>query len=213
MKTMRTISMAAALVLLAVPLRAQEPDQRLDQLRTDRMKQALELNDEQAAAVAQAMAEVHRVTREAHAREQQAFERLRTALGSTPVNQDVVRGELQAIEREREAIASARREQARRLEQRLTPEQQAKLLLFNRQFDERLRQLVSHRRGGHGQGERGRPGHDARVPRPGRERPGDVDQRVPRRQGAPGSTAEEIARLRQRITLLEQRIAQLQSQE
>jgi Spy/CpxP family protein refolding chaperone len=210
---MPTISMAIALMLLAVPLRAQEPNQSLEQLRTDRMKQALELNDEQAAAVAQAMAEVHRVTREAHAREQQSFERLRTALSSASVDQDVVRAELQAIEREREVIASVRREQARRLEQRLTPEQQAKLLLFNRQFDERLRQLVSQRRGGHGQGHRGRPGHDARVPRPGRERPDGVDQRVPPRQGASRSAADEIARLRQRITLLEQRIAQLQSQE
>jgi Spy/CpxP family protein refolding chaperone len=150
-----TVAIVAAALLLGVaPLVAQTQDERLERLRMERLRTALELDEADAQAVQQAMEEVRRAHRESAERERQAFERLRQTLRSEPVDQDAVRQALEAIEREHEVVAQARRQQAERLKQRLTPEQQAKVLLFNRSFDHRLRQLMAQRRGG----PMGRPG-------------------------------------------------------
>jgi Spy/CpxP family protein refolding chaperone len=146
---MRTMSiLTLALCATAGPLLAQRPGfERLQELRLHRLRTAVELDQEQAKAVEESMEAVRRAERDARERERTAIERIRTALRDEPVNQDAIRESLEALEREREGVARVRREQAERLKQRLSPEQQAKLLFFNRQFDQRLRELMAHRRG------------------------------------------------------------------
>jgi Spy/CpxP family protein refolding chaperone len=159
------------LVAAVAPLAAQQPDEQLQDLRMKRLREALRLEEDQAAAVAEAMEEVRRAEREGRQRERAALERLRSSLQADPVNQEAVREALNAIDAEREAIARVRREQADRLKQRLTPEQQAKLMLFNRQFEQRLRELMVERRGGPRMGRPGMgPGRHGLVPGRGRGR-------------------------------------------
>ena len=177
----RTLSiLTLILVAVAAPLAAQEPQEQLQDLRMKRLREALRLEEEQASAVAESMEEVRRAEREGRQRERAALEQLRSLLQAEPVNQEAVREALEAIEAEREAIARVRREQADRLKQRLTPEQQGKLMLFNRQFEQRLRQLMVERRGGPRMGRPGMgPGRHGLGPRQGpvRRRGAPPDQR------------------------------------
>jgi Spy/CpxP family protein refolding chaperone len=143
----RIVMASLFLLAAATPLAGQRPAERLEELRMRRLQDALRLDDEEAAVVAGAMEEVRRVEREARRRELAALGRLRAALQSDPVDQVAIREALDAIDAERETIVRVRREQAERLEQRLTPEQRGKLMLFNRQFEHRLRALLIERRG------------------------------------------------------------------
>lgn len=122
--------------------------ERLQELRLQRMREALQLDEQQAAALAQSMEQMHRAFRESRENERAQIERLRSALRAEPVDQATIKDALAAIERERETMARAHREQGERLKQQLTPEQQAKLLLFNHQFEHRVRELMSERRDG-----------------------------------------------------------------
>ena len=149
MMMMRTISiLILALLATAGTTLAQRPGfERLHELRMNRLRHAVELDAEQARLVEESMEAVRQAEREAHERERAAIEKIRAALRAEPVDQEAIRGALEALERERDAVARVRREQSERLKHRLTPEQQAKLLFFNRQFDQRLRELVAQRRG------------------------------------------------------------------
>jgi len=220
MKILRTTMLATGLILAAFPLLAQEPrerpepgerHERLEQIRIERMREALELTEQQAAEVARAMDEVQRTMRESREREREALVRLRANLRSDSPDQNALRESIAAIEREREAIAGARRQEADRLRQQLNVEQQAKLMLFTRQFDERLRQLV-HGRGGPQQGMRQRamPGHaqGMRGREPGRA-PGAPGVRA---QREPATREERISHLRERIAELQQRITELENE-
>jgi septal ring factor EnvC (AmiA/AmiB activator) len=211
MPQIRTLLLAAALALVAVPALAQEPDERLERLRLERMQQALELSAEQAQAVSQSMDELRRAMEESRRREREAMEEMRSALRDEPVDQGELQESIAAIEREREAAVRAHREQAERLRQQLNVEQQAKLMLFNREFDTRLRELVRQRGGAPRPGMapgpgRGRPGV---APRPNRG-PG-VTRGAPMRE--PRTREEQIAHLQQQISRLQQRLTELQSQD
>jgi Spy/CpxP family protein refolding chaperone len=174
--TGRTITICAlALAATVAPLAGQEPGERLERLRMERLRSQLELDEGQAQAVQEAMEEVRRAHHESMEREREAFERIRQALRSEPVDQQSIAAALDAIEHEREALVEARRQESERLKQRLTPEQRAKLLIFNRMFEERARELMAQRRGGPGHGFRQGPGmrgprmRGPRGPRPGED--------------------------------------------
>ncbi len=211
MNRIRTIMLAAALALVAAPVLAQEPNERLERLRIERMQEALELTEEQAVAVAQSMEDGRRAMEESRQREREAMERLRAALRSESPDQGALQESIAAIERERETAVRTHREQAERLRQQLNVEQQAKLMLFTREFDTRLRELVHQRRGGQrpgmAPGPRGQDG--VRGPR-GNRAPG-VTRTVPMRE--PRSREEQIEHLQQQITRMQQRLTELQSQD
>ncbi|HUP00407.1 MAG TPA: periplasmic heavy metal sensor [Gemmatimonadota bacterium] len=189
------------LALTAAPLIAQEAPERrpprqapappalerLERFRIERLQEALELNDEQARTLRESMEAAGRAYRQALVQQREAMERLRRELRSQPVERDALDRALEALENERRTLERLREEERGDIERLLTPEQRAKFLLFNRQFDERLRELITKRRQGSAPGAPGLRGRPL-APRGG----------------------NEAARIRRQIELLERRLEEIE---
>ena len=150
---------AGALVLATgASLDAQETDpphdrpaiERLERLRFERLHQALGLTEEQAATIHEQMERSHAVMRESFERQKEAMETLERNLAAKPIDEDALRRSLAEVEAARAQMESERERHVAELGRTLTTEQRARFLLFNRQFDTRLRELVDrhHERGG-----------------------------------------------------------------
>ena len=175
-------SMTFVLMLAAAPAVAQEPPdvQRLENLRFQRMQEALALSEEQIARLRTAMEEIGAQSRELRESERESMERLREALRGEPVDEDAVAGALESLDQRRAEAERLRAEHQRRLAEVLGAEQRARLLLFNHHFDHRLRELIDRRRG-FGAGPGG----------PGLRRPGERGGSGPREGGRRGALRGE----------------------
>jgi Spy/CpxP family protein refolding chaperone len=173
--TIRIGAIAGALVVLTgLPITAQErpappppPHERIERLRLDRLQESLDLTEEQAESLRRQMERSHEAMRESFERQQDAMEALERSLAARPVDEAALRRALAEVETEREAMEREREQHMDELSRTLTLEQRAKFLLFNRQFDSRLRELVERHRGGHGAPDR--PDRDAERRPPTRE--------------------------------------------
>ncbi|HYO46065.1 MAG TPA: periplasmic heavy metal sensor [Gemmatimonadota bacterium] len=199
--TIRTGSIGGALLLMAsLPLAAQEPSrppgpppiERLEQLRLERLQESLGLTEEQTETLREQMERSHGAMRESFERQKQAMEALEESLAGRPVDQETLRRALADVQAAREQMERQREEHVTQLGKTLTLEQRAKFLLFNRQFDARLRELVErHRERGHAPP--GREGGAAAL------------------RGAPGWGPERREPTREeKIESLEKRIAEMQ---
>jgi molecular chaperone GrpE (heat shock protein) len=131
--------------------------------------------------------------RESFQRQREAMEALEKSLAERPPDEEALRRAMAEVETAREAMERERDQHMAELSGTLTLEQRARFLLFNREFDSRLRELVER----HRHGREGGAAHDgAAAPRamPGR----GPDQRQATRE--------------QKIEFLEQRIRELQRQ-
>jgi len=158
-----------ALGLSGGPSIAQEVDrpadiERLDRARLERLQELLELNDREASELQAVMRDFRRQNRGAATERRQATQRLRQTLGNGPVNDDEVRQALDEVEAQRRSTERLREQQRQRLGQLLTPQQRAKFMLFNQQFDARVRQLMAERRSDRQQDQR-RDQRGVRQPR------------------------------------------------
>jgi Spy/CpxP family protein refolding chaperone len=109
----------------------------------------------------------HEAMRASLERQKDAMEALERSLAARPPDEDALRRALAEVETAREAMEREREQHVTELSRTLTLEQRAKFLLFNRQFDSRLRELVERHRGGHGAPDG--PGRDAERRPPTRE--------------------------------------------
>lgn len=185
------------LVAAALPLAAQErttppgppPIERLEALRLERLQEALDLTDDQTATLRRQLESNREAMRESFERQHAAMETLHESLRGEPANEDALRRALAEVESARAQMERLREQQMAELGRTLTLEQRAKFLLFNRQFDSRLRELVERHRGN-------RPGE---PPDPGR---------APRGPGLAPDRPEPTRG--QRIEMLERRIEEMQ---
>lgn len=154
--TIRIGSIAGALLLVAsLPLAAQErtappgppPIERLERLRFERLQETLELSEEQTETLRQQMERSHESMRESFDRQREAMDALEESLAEEPVDQEALQRTLADVETAREQMERHREQHMAELGRTLTPEQRAKFLLFNRQFDSRLREIVERHRG------------------------------------------------------------------
>jgi Spy/CpxP family protein refolding chaperone len=155
-----------ALTLVAPSAVAQEPPDvhRLEELRFQRMQEALSLSEEQVDALRSAMEEIRQRSRGLRESEVESMERLREALRRDPVDEAAVARALESVEERRAEAERLRAEHQERLAEVLGAEQRARLLLFNHHFDSRLRELIDRRRvPGAGPLRPGHPGHDERM--------------------------------------------------
>ena len=199
----RIPTLAGALLLAAaLPVLAQERAapagppaiERLEKLRLERLQESLGLTEEQTETLRRQMEENRAAMRESFERQHAAMESLHESLKAEPANQEALRRALADVEAARARMDELRDRQMADLGRTLTLEQRAKFLLFNRQFDSRLRELVERRHGG-------RPGEPRGMrDAPGAHRPPGVgpDRPEPTRE--------------QRIELLEKRIEEMQRQ-
>lgn len=215
-----TITGAILIALtLPAPGRAQEPappppppgpmTERLETMRLQRMQQALALTDQEMAAIRKEMDSMRGQMRSAMDGQRDAMEHLQDALRSRPVDQDAVRQALERVRKSRSEMEALRDRHESALAKGLSPEKQAKLMLFNQQFDRRLRELIAR--------------HRAPTARPGGPpgRPGMAPRRGPMGEppmGGPGmdrpmSREERIQRLQNQIDALQQRLDELKSQQ
>lgn len=195
--TIRIGAIAGALVgITSLPVAAQEraappppPHERIERLRLDRLQESLDLTDEQTETLRQQMERSHEAMRESFDRQKDAMEALEQSLAARPPDEGALRRALAEVETAREAMEREREQHVAELSRTLTLEQRAKFLLFNRQFDSRLRELVERHRGGH-------------AP------PGDLG-RGPERYGA--SRAERIESLERRIAEMQRELEELRA--
>ena len=214
----RILSLIVSL-LAAYPAAAQQrPDlDRLEELRFERMREALDLSEQQVVTLRPTMEELRRRNRELREGHDQAMERLREALQSG--DEAAVEDALAAMEQRRAEAQELRRRNERRLAEVLRPDQRARFHLFNEQFDSRLRELIErHRRRGAAardpgfqdggdpvwmQRDRGRP------PPPRGEEMRRFEQRL--ENLSPEARRREIERLRSEIERLERRLGELEA--
>jgi Spy/CpxP family protein refolding chaperone len=170
-RTFYTLLIVIALGFSGGPSIAQEVDtlsrarvEQLEQLRIRRLQNALELNDREARELEAVMRDFRRQDRDTAFKRRDATQRLRQVLGQEPVNDNEVSRALDEVEAQRRATERLREQQRQRLGQLLTPQQRAKFMLFNRQFDARLRQLMAERRSDRQQDQR-RDQRGVRQPR------------------------------------------------
>jgi Spy/CpxP family protein refolding chaperone len=150
-RTSLALLIVVALGLWGGPSIAQQADRptdigRLERARLERLQGLLELNDHQTSELEAVMRDFRRQNQEAGAERRQAMQRLRQALAKEPVNDDEVRSALDQLETQRRSTERLHEQQRQRLGQLLTPQQRAKFMLFNEQFDARVRQLMAERR-------------------------------------------------------------------
>ena len=155
--TMRLGAIAGALVAMtSLPVVAQDramppppPHERIERLRLDRLQKSLDLTDEQTETLREQMERNHEAMLESFDRQKDAMEALEQSLAARPPDEEALRRALAEVETAREAMEREREQHVAELSRTLTLEQRAKFLLFNRQFDSRLRELVERHRGGH----------------------------------------------------------------
>ena len=195
--TMRTGTIAGALLLAtSLPLAAQEraappgpPHERIERLRIERLHEALGLTDEQTETLRRQMERSHESMRASFERHRQAMAALERSLATRPADEGALRRALADVESARVAMEREREQHMAELSRTLTLEQRAKFLLFNRQFDSRLRELVEKHHGRES-GIRG----EARA----------TERRDPSRE-------EKIASLERRIAEMQSEIARLRA--
>jgi len=195
------IFLAVLLVAGILPLAAQEhapppagppPIERLERLRLERMKESLGLSEEQTETLRRQLDENRAAVSESFERQHAAMEALHESLKDEPADQDALRRALADVEAAREEMERLREQQIADLRRTLTIEQRAKFLLFNRQFDLRLRELVERH---HGRGAAaGEPGAPSKGP----------EQREPTRE-------QKIEFLEKRISEMQQELEELRS--
>lgn len=213
-----TIPFLAALVCVAVPAAGQqgppqggpppgapppEAVERLEKVRMERMRAALELTEREVEAIRARMEEHREQMRDALEAQRRAMERLHEALREEPVDQQQVARALEAVERERDRTRTVRDRHRDEVGHDLSPEKRAKMMLFNERFERRLRELMAGRNApGIGRPTPGRaPG--PRAPQPGvPHRPEDA---APSR----GADLDDAERIRRRIERLEAEIERL----
>lgn len=178
------------------------PIERLESLRLERLQEALDLTDEQTATLRRELGENRAAMREAFERQHAAMEALRESLKDEPVDQASLRRALADVEAARAEMERRRERQMAELGRTLSVEQRAKFLLFNRQFDARLRELVERRRAPASPGRQGQFPMRVVPPR-------DLDHRMPVVPPRPGYERREPSR-EERIEMLERRIGELQ---
>jgi Spy/CpxP family protein refolding chaperone len=202
--TMRIGTIGAALLLAAVlPLAAQEraaphppPHERIERLRLDRLHESLGLTEEQTEALRGQMERSHQALRESFARQREAMEALEKSLAERPPDEEELRRAMAEVETAREAMERERERHMAELARTLTVEQRARFLLFNREFDSRLRELVEkHRHGRAGDAGRGAPPAPGRGPDPG-----------------PATREQKIEFLERRIRELQRQLDELRSE-
>lgn len=197
------IIVAALLLSASLPLAGQERSappsppsvERLQQLRFERLHEALGLSRQQAAALHEQMMRSYQEMRGSFQRQQEAIEELEEKLATDPVDEEALRRSLAEVEAARAQMEAQRERHMAELERTLSLEQRAKFLLFNRRFDSRLRELVEQHRGRHGEAPRGTPDGVAAPPGP------------PGRGPDPRQATRE-----QKIEFLEKRIQELERQ-
>lgn len=202
------------LTLAATPAVAQEPPDvhRLEDLRFQRMEEALSLSEEQVAALRSAMEEIRERSRGLRESERESMERLREALRRDPIDESAVARALESLDERRAEAERLRAGHQHRLAEVLGVEQRARLLLFNHHFDSRLRELIDRRRGpGAGPGRPGHPGRGERQgwgPRDAAPRGLLGERWLERRlQGLPPPERRQtIERLRRELDRLEERL-------
>ena len=184
------------LTLAAAPAVAQEPPdvQRLENLRFQRLEEALSLSEEQARSLRSAMEEIRDQSQGLRESERESMEQLREALRKDPVDESAVARALESVDERRAEADRLRAEHQKRLTELLGAEQRARFLLFNHHFDHRLRELIDRRRSpGAGPG---RP-----SPPPGLRGEGWLERRL---QGLPPAERRRaIERLRGDLDRLE----------
>lgn len=202
-----TRSLILALTLAATPAVGQEPRDvhRLDELRFQRMQEALSLSREQMESLRSAMEELREKNLGLRESERESLEGLREALQRQPIDEDAIARSLESLESRRGELERLRIDHRDVLARILGPEQRARLLLFNRHFDHRLRELIERRRAPGAPPGRPGPPSDARAPRrwsPGVPRPeGWLERRL---EGLPPAERREaIGRLREELDRLE----------
>jgi Spy/CpxP family protein refolding chaperone len=178
--TIRIPALVALLVATALPLAAQErpappgqpPIERLEALRLERLQEALDLTQEQTETLRRQMDQNRTAMRESFDRQQAAIDALHESLKGEPADQEGLRRALAEVEASRADMERLRESHMADLERTLTLEQRAKFLLFNRQFDSRLRELVErHHRGPEEPGRLREPPDAPRAPRMERPEP------------------------------------------
>lgn len=219
-RTMRITTTLLALALPAGPLAAQDappppPDrpgvERLERLRMERMHEALELTDAQAAELQEQMQRTHAEMRTAMEANRTAMAALREELGREPVDQDAVARSLARVEAQRQAMDRLREAHQAATAASLTPEQRAKMLLFSREFDGHLRELMARRRAP--EMRHGSPGAPPGVRRPGPGAEPGVRRPAPapERRREPMDRDARIERLRRQIDQLQRQLAELEA--
>ena len=198
-----------ALTVAAAPAVAQEPPDvhRLEELRFQRMQEALSLSREQVESLRSTMESLRERSRGLRESELESMERLREALRKEPIDEAVIARALESLEERRAQAERLRAEHRERLDEVLGPEQRARLLLFNHHFDHRLRELIDRWRGpGAARVHPGPPAPDARFPRDGAPRIYQREGWLERRLQAlpPAERRRAIERLRQDLDRLEQ---------
>lgn len=144
---------AVTLLLLAAgTANAQQTDlppaalERLERVRMERLREALELDEATARELGRLMQNFRRERHEAALAQRSATQTLQRTLQRRPVDENEVSRALEALERSRRSAHELGQRQLAELGRVLSPSQRAKFLLFNRQFDERLRQELVKRR-------------------------------------------------------------------
>jgi Spy/CpxP family protein refolding chaperone len=200
---MRSGTIAAALLLATgLPLAAQEgaaprpPHERIERLRMERLHESLGLTEEQTEALRLQMERSHEAMRESFARQREAMEALERSLAARPPDDEALRRAMADVETAREAMEQEREQHMAELARTLTVEQRARFLLFNREFDSRLRELVEKHR--HGRAGDAGP---AIAPAPGR----GPDQ-------GPATREQKIEFLERRIRELQRQLDELRSE-
>ncbi|MGH7543868.1 MAG: Spy/CpxP family protein refolding chaperone [Gemmatimonadota bacterium] len=204
-------SLILALALAATPAAAQEPPDvhRLEELRFQRMQEALSLSQEQMESLRSTIEALRAKSLGLRETERESMEGLREALRRQPTDEAAIARALKSLDGGRKELERLRIEHLDLLAEILGPEQRARLLLFNHHFDNRLRELIDRRRGpGAGPGRPAPPGHDGRQgwnPRDGTPRGPQGEGWLERRlQGLPPAERRQaIERLRGELDRLE----------
>jgi len=113
----------------------------LETIRTVRIIEALKLNEEQIAKVLPAQREMREAKKEFRQSRKERIEELEKLLKSKASSQNLERA-LESLKAQEKAFRERTEKLQGKIENPLTPEQKARLIIFERQFRKEMRQML-----------------------------------------------------------------------
>lgn len=148
--------------------RREEIRKKIEAVRIYRLTEELKLDQQTAAKLAALLGSVEQKRRELTREQLETMRELHASLKAGNPDERKLKGLLEKLEKNQKGIAEVREREIKGLKDILTVEQQARYLIFQREFMREMRGMIAGARGGgQGPGMRGGmgPGGQGRQPR------------------------------------------------
>lgn len=132
--------------------RRDEIRKKIEAIRIWRLTEALKLDTETSAKLASVLSSLEQKRRDIHREQMEAMRSLRETLRAARPDEARIKPLLEQLENNHRALQDLREREIKNLKNILSPEQQARFLIFQQEFQREMRGMIEGARQGRGPG-------------------------------------------------------------